>query len=244
CEDESLLHGGYIHDGEYAKANGHAGICSESEWGPIKRDIELVRETGCAYHVCHVSTKESVELIRKAKAEGVNITCETAPHYLVLDDSDLQEHGRFKMNPPLRAKADREALIEGVLDGTIDILATDHAPHTAEEKSRGLKGSPMGVVGLETAFAIMYTNLVKEGVMSLERLLQMLCDVPCARFGIGTARIAEGEKADLTVFDVSEEYIIDPNEFASMGRATPFEGERVFGKCKMTMAGGNIVYSR
>jgi len=244
CEDESLLRGGYIHDGEYAKAHGHAGICSESEWGPIKRDIELVRETGCAYHVCHVSTKESVELIRKAKAEGVDITCETAPHYLVLDDSDLQEHGRFKMNPPLRAKEDREALIEGVLDGTIDILATDHAPHTAEEKNKGLKGSPMGVVGLETAFAIMYTKLVKEGVMSLERLLEMLCDAPCRRFGVGTARIAVGERADLTVFDVSEEYVINPGEFASMGRATPFEGERVFGRCKMTMVGGEMVWKQ
>ena len=244
CEDESLLHGGYIHDGEYAKAHGHAGICSESEWGPIKRDVELLRETGCAYHVCHVSTKESIELIRKAKAEGIDISCETAPHYLVLDDSDLQEHGRFKMNPPLRAKEDREALIAGVLDGTVDMLATDHAPHTAEEKGRGLKGSPMGVVGLETAFAIMYTKLVKEGVMSLERLLEMMCDAPCARFGIGSARIAEGERADLTVFDVEEEYVINPDEFVSMGKATPFEGERVFGRCKMTMVGGELVWKQ
>ena len=245
CEDTTLIEkGGCIHAGEYARKNGFVGISSESEWKQLERDLMLAQDIGCSYHMCHLSTKESAELIRQAKRAGVDATCETAPHYLLLDDSCLQDEGRFKMNPPLRAKADREALIEGVLDGTIDILATDHAPHTAEEKSRGLKGSPMGVVGLETAFAIMYTKLVKEGIMSLERLLRMLCDAPCARFGIGTARIAEGEKADLTVFDVSEEYVIDPNEFASMGRATPFDGERVSGRCKMTMAGGKIVYSR
>ena len=237
CEDNSLLFGGYIHDGEYAKAHGHKGICSESEWSPIKRDIELLKETGCKYHVCHVSTKESVELIRKAKAEGVDITCETGPHYLVLDDSDLQEDARFKMNPPLRSKEDRLALIEGIKDGTIDMIATDHAPHSAEEKGRGLEKSLMGVVGLETAFPVMYTHLVKTGVITLEKLIELMAINPRKRFGLP-------ETDDICVFDLNEEYVIDPEEFLTMGRSTPFKGDKVYGRCLLTVCDGKVVYSK
>ncbi len=236
CEDNSLLRGGYIHDGEYAKEHGHRGICSESEWGPIKRDIELVRETGCAYHICHVSTKESVALIRKAKAEGLNVTAETAPHYLLLTDMDLQEDGRFKMNPPLRAEADRQALIEGILDGTIDMIATDHAPHSEEEKSRGLENSVMGIVGLETAFPLLYTHFVKTGVMSERRLCELLCHNPRRRFGIP-------EDDSFSLWDLSAEYEINPDDFLSQGRSTPFAGERVFGKCVLTVKNGKVVFT-
>lgn len=241
CEVNSLLRGGYIHDGDYAKAHGHRGICSESEWGQIARDLQLVKETGCAYHVCHVSAKESVALIRKAKAEGLDVTCETGPHYLVMDDSDLQEDGRFKMNPPLRGKEDREALIHGILDGTIDMIATDHAPHSAEEKGRGLEKSAMGVVGLETSFSACYTYLVKPGIITLERLMELMHHNPARRFGLGSP-LAEGQPADLTVFDLDAEYTVDPAEFATMGRATPFAGCRLFGRCRMTMVGGEIVW--
>ena len=238
CEDNSLLRGGYIHDGEYAKAHGHRGICSESEWGQIKRDLELVRETGCSYHVCHISAKESVELIRQAKAEGLDVTCETGPHYLVMDDSMLQEDGNFKMNPPLRSEEDREALIRGIQDGTIDMIATDHAPHSAEEKSRGLEKSLMGIVGLETAFPILYTHLVKPGVITMERLIELLCTKPRERFGLET-----GQRADFSLWDLNEEYAIDPEEFRSMGRNTPFAGWKVFGRCRMTVCGGEIVWN-
>ncbi|MBQ9742968.1 MAG: dihydroorotase [Ruminococcus sp.] len=241
CEDNSLLKGGYIHDGEYAKTHGHKGICSESEYGPIARDVELIKETGCGYHVCHVSAKESVDIIRRAKAEGVDITCETGPHYLVLDDSFLQEDGRFKMNPPLRDKADRLALIEGIKDGTVDMIATDHAPHSDEEKGRGLEKSAMGIVGLETAFPILYTKLVKTGVITLTQLVKLLSTNPRKRFGIGS-EISVGNPADLTVFDLNEEYEIDPEDFLTKGRATPFKGEKVFGKCRLTMCNGNIVW--
>lgn len=236
CEDNSLLKGGYIHEGSYAKAHGHRGICSESEWGPIARDLELAAETGCAYHVCHISTKESVDLIRKAKAAGVDVTCETGPHYLLLDDSDLQEDGRFKMNPPLRDKADREALLEGIRDGTIDMIATDHAPHSAEEKSRGLEKSLMGVVGLETAFPLLYTYLVEKKVISLERLIELMAIAPRKRFGLSL------EEGDFTVWDLKAEYPIDPETFLSKGRATPFAGTAVKGKCVMTVHKGNTVY--
>ena len=235
CEDNSLLNGGYIHDGEYAKSHGHKGICSESEWGPIKRDIELVRKTGCKYHVCHISTKESVELIRKAKAEGLDVTCETAPHYLVMDDTNLQEDGRFKMNPPLRSPADREALIEGIKDGTIDMIATDHAPHTAEEKSKGLAGSLMGVVGIETAFAVMYTKLVKTGVITLEKLIELMAINPRKRFDIPF-------DDSFTVWDLNTEFTVDPEEFLSKGKATPFKGENLFGRCVLTALNGKTVY--
>ena len=236
CEDNSLLRGGYIHDGDYAREHGHRGICSKSEWGQIKRDLELVRETGCAYHICHISTKESVEVIRAAKAEGLDVTCETGPHYIVLDDSCLQEDGRFKMNPPLRSPSDREAILEGILDGTIDMIATDHAPHSAEEKSRGLEKSAMGIVGIETAFPILYTRLVKTGILSLEKLVKLMCDAPRERFGIRS-------DVGFTVFDLGREYEIDPSEFLSMGRATPFKGEKVFGRCLATVYNGEIVYS-
>ena len=235
CEDNSLLRGGYIHDGEYAAAHGHRGICSESEWGPIARDIELVKKTGCKYHVCHVSTKESVDIIRKAKKEGVDITCETGPHYLTLDDSCLMEDGRFKMNPPLRGKEDREALVRGLLDGTVDMIATDHAPHSAEEKSRGLEKSMMGVVGLETAFPVLYTGLVKTGVITLSELVRAMSEKPRERFGI-TA------DAGFTVFDLSDEYEINPERFLSKGRSTPFAGQKVFAKCLATVADGKAVY--
>lgn len=235
CEDNSLLRGGYIHDGAYAKAHGHRGICSESEWRPIQRDLELVRETGCGYHVCHISTKESVDLIRKAKAEGLDVTCETGPHYLLLDDSCLQEDGCFKMNPPLRDKADREALLEGLADGTIDMIATDHAPHSAEEKGRGLEKSAMGIVGLETAFPLLYTELVKPGVISIERLMELLHDAPCRRFNIPT-------DTGFTVFDLNDTYRIDPADFLSMGKATPFTGWEVQGRCLLTAAGETAVW--
>ena len=237
CEDNSLLRGGYIHDGIYAKEHGHRGICSESEWGPIARDLVLAKETGCAYHVCHISTKESVELIRAAKAEGVDVTCETAPHYLVLCDEDLQEEGRFKMNPPLRSAADRDALIEGILDGTIDMIATDHAPHSHEEKSRGLEKSAFGIVGLETAFPIMYTEFVKTGKMTLEHLVDLMCNNPRRRFGITS-------DAGYTVWNVEKEYTVNPDEFASMGHATPFEGRRVFGENLLTVYNGSVVYKK
>ena len=236
CEDNSLLHGGYIHDGVYARAHGHRGICSQSEWGPIARDLRLAKEIGCAYHVCHISTKESVALIRAAKAEGVDVTCETAPHYLVLSDRDLLEEGRFKMNPPLRDESDRDALIEGILDGTIDMIATDHAPHSAEEKSRGLENSAFGIVGLETAFPVMYTELVRTGRMTLERLVELMCINPRRRFGITS-------DAGFSVWDVSTPYTVDPAEFASMGRATPFEGRQVYGKSLMTVYNGTVVYT-
>lgn len=242
CEDNSLLNGGYIHDGEYAKKHGHKGICSESEWVPIKRDIELARKTGCHYHVCHISTKESVQLIRKAKQEGVNITCETGPHYLTLNDMQLQEDGRFKMNPPIRSEEDRLALIEGIKDGTIDMIITDHAPHSKEEKSKGLAGSSMGVVGLEVAFPVLYTNLVKRGIITMEKLLELMNTNPRKIFKIGT-EIKIGEKADLTVYDLNENYNIDPSKFVSMGKATPFDGDNVYGKCKMTICDGNIVFN-
>ena len=243
CEVNELLRGGYIHDGRYAKAHGHRGICSESEWKQIERDLKLAEEIGCAYHVCHISTKESVALIREAKARGVDVTCETGPHYLVLCEDDLQEDGRFKMNPPLRSREDRDALIEGILDGTIDMIATDHAPHSAEEKGRGLEKSAMGVVGIETAFAVMYTHFVKNGRMTLEQLMDLLHNNAKKRFGIGTD-LAVGEVANFTVWDLSEEFTVDPDEFLSMGRATPFTGMRLSGVCKMTVVDGKIVYSR
>ena len=241
CEDNSLLHGGYIHDGAYARAHGHRGICSESEWGPIARDLRLAEETGCAYHVCHVSTKESVALIRAAKRRGVDVTCETAPHYLTFTDEDLQEDGRFKMNPPLRAREDRDALIEGLLDGTIDMLVTDHAPHSREEKARGLEKSAMGVVGLETSFAASYTALVQTGILPLEKLVDLMHGAPMRRFGCGT-ELAEGQPADLTAFDLTKTYTVDPETFLTMGRATPFAGCALTGVCKLTMIGGSPVW--
>ena len=242
CEDNALLFGGYIHDGEYAKLHGHRGICSESEWGPIKRDIELAAKSGCKYHVCHISTKESVELIRKAKRDGVDITCETGPHYLTMNDTMLQEDGRFKMNPPIRSEEDRLALIEGIKDGTIDVIATDHAPHSAEEKSRGLEKSAMGVVGLETAFAVCYTKLVKTGIITLEKLIELLNINATKRFGIGNP-IQIGAPADLTVFSLDEKFTVTKEDFVSMGKASPFEGEELYGRCKITFVNGQIVYS-
>ncbi len=237
CEDNSLLHGGYIHDGTYAHAHGHRGICSESEWGPIKRDLALAAETGCAYHVCHISSKESVSLIREAKRAGINVTCETAPHYLLLSDKDLSEDGKWKMNPPLRDESDREALIEGILDGTIDMIATDHAPHAAEEKSRGLEKSAFGIVGLETAFPVLYTDLVKPGILSLERLVELLHTNPRARFGITS-------DAGYSVWDISTPYCITPDDFASLGRATPFEGREVLGTNLLTLYNDQPVYQK
>lgn len=241
CEDNSLLRGGYIHDGEYAKAHGHRGICSESEWGPIARDIELLRETGCAYHVCHISTAESAALIRSAKREGLDITCETAPHYLLLSDSDLQEDGRFKMNPPLRSERDRLALIEALRDGTIDILATDHAPHSAEEKSRGLAGSAFGITGLETAFPLLWTGLVEPGIITRERLVELMSTAPARRFGIESG-IELGGPATFAVFETETTYRIDPERFASKGRATPFAGREVRGRCVLNVVRGREVW--
>ena len=237
CEVNSLLKGGYIHDGEYAKAHNHRGICSASEYEQIARDIELVKETGCKYHVCHISAKESVAIIRKAKQEGVDITCETAPHYLVMDENDLQEDGRFKMNPPLRSREDKLALLEGIADGTIDMIATDHAPHSAEEKSKGLEKSAFGIVGIETALPVLYTKLVKTGFITLERLVDLLCINPRKRFGIPMGN-------DITVWDLNKEFTVDPNEFLSMGKATPFLGETLNGVCELTVCNGEIVYKK
>lgn len=242
CEDNSLLRGGYIHDGKYAAAHGHKGICSESEWGQIARDLSLAGQTGCAYHVCHISTKESVDIIRRAKAEGVNVTCETAPHYLCLCEDDLQEDGRFKMNPPLRSKEDKEALIQGLVDGTIDMIATDHAPHGAEEKSRGLAGSAMGVTGLECSFSVLYTALVKTGRISLARLVEAMCIAPRRRFRLGGGVLEVGADADIAVFDVSRPYVIEPEKFLSKGKSTPFAGMQVYGKNKLTLYRGAVVY--
>lgn len=241
CEDDSLLHAGYIHDGEYAHAHGHKGICSESEWGPIKRDVKLAEEEGCRYHVCHISTKESVEVIREAKQHCDHISCETAPHYLILCDQDLKEEGRFKMNPPLRGAEDRSALIEGIKDGTIEVIATDHAPHTAEEKARGLKGSAMGIVGIETSFALCYTYLVRKGVITIEKLIALMSENPRRIFRLGGA-MKEGERADIAVYDITKPYTIDTSEFLSMGKATPFEGEEVYGRCLLTLFNGEKVW--
>ncbi|MBR6360847.1 MAG: dihydroorotase [Clostridia bacterium] len=235
CEVNSLLNGGYIHLGRYAAAHGHRGISSESEYLQTARDIKLSEETGCAYHVCHISTKENVEQIRAAKARGVNITCETGPHYLTLCEDDLQEDGRFKMNPPLRSAQDRDALIAGIKDGTIDMIATNHAPHSREEKSKGLKDSLMGITGLETAFPVLYTKLVRAGVITLEELTALLSDNPKKRFDIDTEN-------DFTVFEVSEPYEIDSAEFLSMGKATPFDGMTVYGRCVLTVCRGKAVY--
>lgn len=242
CEVNGLLNGGYIHKGEYCKAHNHKGICSESEWAQIERDCNLAEKTGCRYHVCHISTKESVDIIRKAKAKGIKVTCETGPHYLTMCDKDLQENGRFKMNPPLRAESDMLALIEGVKDGTVDVIATDHAPHSAEEKSKGLEKSAMGVVGLETAFSVLYTKLVKSGIISLERLVDMMSVKPREIFGIDGGMIKEGETADLCLLDLKKEWVVHPDEFVSMGRATPFENWKLQGKNLLTILRGEIVY--
>ena len=237
CEDNSLLFGGYIHDGEYARLHSHKGICSESEWGPIKRDIELLKETGAAYHVCHISTKESVELIRQAKRDGVDITCETGPHYLLMNDMMLKEEGRFKMNPPIRSEEDRLALIEGIKDGTIDMIATDHAPHSEEEKSKGLKDSLMGVVGIETAFPLLYKYLVIENMISLEKLIELMSINPRKRFNLPVTN------TDYSVWDLKKEWKIDPDKFLSKGKSTPFENVSVQGKCLTTVKNGKIIYS-
>ncbi len=235
CEVNSLLKGGYIHDGIYAKEHNHRGICSESEYAQIERDLKLAQEIGCRYHVCHISTKESVELIRQAKRRGVDVTCETAPHYLVLDENDLQEDGKFKMNPPLRSAEDKKALIEGICDGTIDMIATDHAPHSIDEKSKGLEKSAFGIVGLETAFPVLYTHLIKSGVITIEKAVELLCDNPRKRFGIKLG-------ADYSVWDLEYDFVVNPEEFLSKGRATPFEGHRLSGKCIATVCDNKIVF--
>ncbi len=242
CEVNELLRGGYIHDGEYCAEHGHRGICSESEWGQVARDLEAVERVGCQYHICHISTKESVELLRSAKAKGLRVSGETAPHYLLLTDEDLQEEGRFKMNPPIRSREDQLALINGVLDGTIECIATDHAPHSAEEKSRGLEGSAFGIVGIECSFALMYTYLVRRGVISLERLVELLSLNARRIFGLGGGVIEVGAVADIVLFDLSQSYTIDPSEFLSQGKATPFSGWEVYGRTKLTMVGGESVY--
>ena len=245
CEDERYLRaGGAVHDGEYARRHGLVGISSESEWRMVERDIALAEETGVRYHVCHVSTRESVELIRRAKARGADITCETAPHYLVLTEDDLRDEGRFKMNPPVRTAADRDALIEGLADGTVDMIATDHAPHSDEEKSRGLAGSLMGVIGLEYAFPVLYTKLVLEGKITLGRLIDAMSGAPRRRFGLPPAKIAEGERAELAVIDLGAEWTVRGAESASRGNMTPFEGMRVKAKIMTTMSGGEIVWTR
>lgn len=242
CEDESLLNGGYIHRGKYAEDHGHRGICSESEWVQVERDVTLAEKTGCSYHVCHVSSKESVGIIRKAKLRGVDVSCETAPHYLTLSDSDIEEDGRFKMNPPLRDKTDKDALIEGIIDGTIDIIATDHAPHSCEEKSKGLSGSAFGIVGLETAFPVLYTELVKKGVITFDKLVQLMSVNPRRRFGLPGGEISQGATADVTLLDLNSEFKIDSDRFLSMGKSTPFDGWNVYGQVVATFVGGKKVW--
>ncbi|MGF6376911.1 dihydroorotase [Clostridiales Family XIII bacterium PM5-7] len=244
CEDETLLYDGYIHQGNYAQAHNHRGICSESEWAQVARDVELAAKTGCGYHVCHISTKETVNIIREAKASGVNVTCETGPHYLVLSDQDLQEDGRFKMNPPLRDISDRDALVKGIQDGTIDMIATDHAPHSQEEKAKGLENSAFGIVGLETAFPVLYTSLVKTGVITLERLIHLMAIAPRERFGLPGGKIADGEPADITIIDLEESYTIDKDDFVSKGKATPFDGWQVQGRIVKTFVDGTIVWEK
>ena len=244
CEDERLLFGGYIHDGKYAKEHGHRGICSESEWGQVKRDVELVEKIGVDYHVCHISTKETVDIIREAKAKGIPVTCETGPHYLVLCDEELQEEGRFKMNPPIRSAEDRDALIAGIVDGTIDMIATDHAPHSEAEKARGLEKSAFGIVGLETAFPILYTYLVKKGIITLEKLIEIMSVNPRRRFGLAGGVIADGEPADLAVLDLDADWTIDSADFVSMGKATPLDGWKVTGEVVMTIVNGEVVYEK
>ena len=241
CEDESLLFGGYIHDGEYAAAHNHKGICSQSEWGPIVRDMELVAQSGCRYHICHMSAAGSVEALRAAKAKGLPVSGETGPHYLTMTDMDIQEEGRFKMNPPIRSDVDRDALIEGIKDGTIEVIATDHAPHTAEQKSKGLAGSAMGVVGLETSFAVCYTKLVRTGVITIEKLIELMCDNPRRIFRLGGG-LEVGQRADIAVFDTTTPFVVDSSEFLSKGKATPFEGWELVGRCKLTLYGGKTVW--
>ena len=241
CEDESLLFGGYIHDGEYAVAHNHKGICSQSEWGPIVRDTELVAQSGCRYHICHMSAAGSVEALREAKRRGLPMTGETGPHYLTMTDMDIEENGRFKMNPPIRSAADRAALIEGIKDGTIEVIATDHAPHTAEQKGKGLAGSAMGVVGLETSFAVIYTKLVREGVISVEKAIELMTENPRRIFNLGGA-LMEGERADIAIFDITTPFTVDTNNFLSMGKATPFEGWELYGQCVLTLYGGKVVW--
>ena len=235
CEVNELLHGGYIHDGVYAREHGHKGICSESEWKEIERDVRIAKETGCSYHVCHISTKESVEIIRQAKKQGIDVTCETAPHYLVMNENDLEESGDFKMNPPLRSIEDQKALLEGIKDGTIDMIATDHAPHSAEEKAKGLKDSAFGIVGLETAFPLLYTKLVKTGFITLEKLIELLNDNPRKRFGLQ-------QEDSYCIWDLNAKYTIDPQDFLSKGKATPFKGMEVYGRCIKTVCNGKTVY--
>ena len=241
CEDESLLFGGYIHDGEYAAAHNHKGICSQSEWGPIVRDTELVAQSGCRYHICHMSAAGSVEALREAKRRGLPMTGETGPHYLTMTDMDIDENGRFKMNPPIRSAVDRAALIEGIKDGTIEVIATDHAPHTAEQKGKGLAGSAMGVVGLETSFAVIYTKLVREGVISVEKAIELMTENPRRIFNLGGA-LMEGERADIAIFDITTPFTVDTNNFLSMGKATPFEGWELYGQCVLTLYGGKVVW--
>ncbi|MEY8258882.1 dihydroorotase [Oscillospiraceae bacterium 50-60] len=243
CEDESLLQKGWaVHDGDFARRNGLPGNDPASEWRQVERDLGLVRETGCQYHVCHVSTKESVALVRAAKAEGLPVTCETGPHYLVLCDEDLLDEGRFRMNPPIRSAADREALIAGLLDGTVDCVATDHAPHSAEEKSRGLRGSLNGIVGLECAFPVLYTNLVETGAVPFETLLNALCVNPRRIFGLPGGRIAAGQIADLTALDLNRPGVVDSGSFRSLGHSTPFDGWGVSATVALTICGGEIAY--
>lgn len=241
CEDESLLFGGYIHDGEYARIHNHKGICSQSEWGPIVRDTELVAQSGCRYHICHMSAAGSVEALRRAKQRGLPMTGETGPHYLTMTDMDIQEEGRFKMNPPIRSTTDRDALIEGIKDGTIEVIATDHAPHTVEQKAAGLEGSAMGVVGLETSFAVVYTKLVRTGIITIERAIELMCDNPRRIFRLG-GELKEGQRADIAVFDTTTPFKVDSTQFLSKGKATPFEGWELYGKCRLTLVGGKIVW--
>lgn len=242
CEVNSLLHGGYIHEGEYCESHGHKGISSASEWKMIERDCQLAADTGCRYHVCHISTKESVEIIREAKKSGVQVTCETGPHYLTLCDMDLEEDGRFKMNPPLRSAKDRDALLEGICDGTVDVIATDHAPHSAAEKAKGLAGSAMGIVGLETAFGVLHTRLVQTGIITLEKLLDMMSVRPRKIFGMAGGALEAGMPADLALLDTEKNWTVHPAAFKTMGRATPFAGWQLQGQNRMTILRGEIVY--
>ncbi len=244
CEDESLLEGGAIHKGEYAALHGMKGISSQSESAPIERDIQLVAETGVQYHICHISAKESIEAVRRGKAAGIGVTCEVTPHHIALTDMDITEdNGRFKMNPPLRGREDKAAIWAGLQDGTIDCIATDHAPHSEEEKGRGLEKSAFGTVGSETAFAVCYTQLVRSGALRLEKLADLMSSQPAAIIG-RRAAIAVGEEADMAVFDLTEKFTVDPDQFVSKGKSSPFTGTELYGVTELTVCAGNIVYRR
>ncbi|HLS66663.1 MAG TPA: dihydroorotase [Pseudogracilibacillus sp.] len=243
CEDNSILYGGAVHEGDVSKRLDMPGILNACEAVHIARDVLLAEAANCHYHVCHVSTKESVRVIRDAKRAGIRVTAEVTPHHLLLTEDDITEDdANYKMNPPLRAKEDRDALIAGLLDGTIDFIATDHAPHTEVEKEAGILRAPFGIVGLETAFPLMYTHFVKTGKMTFRQLVDYFTKKPAEVFGLPYGMLQVGSIADLTVVDLENEMTIDKTTFYSKGKNTPFDGWNVYGNPLLTIASGKTVY--